>query len=270
MVDTGTSELLCSVQNGVAFLSLNRPEQRNALSDTLTPALRAMLLKLDEMTDVRCLVITGVGESFCAGGDIGGMKDGQLATGDKSFTQKVDDLKEKQRTLTMRIRDFSKPTIAAIPGPAAGAGFSIALACDIRLASFSAFVTTAFSKIGLSGDYGGSWLLTQLVGSSVAKSLYFTSRRVGSEEGLRLGIFNEVFEDTDFRIKVRDFAEEVAAGPPIALKLMKENLNRACEEGLEVCLDNEAENLIRCAGTDDHKEAVSAFLQKRKPEFLGK
>ena len=270
MIDTGTNELLCEVKNGVAVLTLNRPEKRNSLSDVLTPALREMVQKLDERSDVRCLVITGEGGSFCAGGDLGGMSDGQLATGVKSFDEKVDDLKKKQRTLTMRIRDFSKPTIAAVSGPAAGAGFSIALACDIRLASRSAFVTTAFSRIGLSGDYGGSWLLTQLVGTSVAKSLYFTSRRVGAEEGYRLGIFNEIYEDEDFRPRFIEFAEEIAQGAPIALELMKQNLNRACEEPFEVCLDYEAENLMRCAGTDDHKEAVSAFLEKRKPNFSGK
>lgn len=270
MVDTGTSELLCTLENGVALLSLNRPEKKNALSDTLTPALRQVLIELDDMRDVRCLMITGAGDSFCAGGDIGGMNDGQLTSRSRNFKERVDELKERQRTLTLRIKEFSKPTIAALAGPAAGAGFSIALACDLRLASRSAFVTTAFSRIGLSGDYGGSWFLTQLVGTSVAKALYFTSRRVGAEEGLRLGIFNEVFEDDEFRVKSMQFAEEIAAGPPIALKLMKENLNRACEEDFTVCLDHEAENLMRCARTDDHKEAVSAFLEKRKAKFLGK
>ncbi len=270
MVDTGTSELLCTLENGVALLSLNRPEKKNALSDTLTPALRQVLIELDDMPDVRCLMITGTGDSFCAGGDIGGMNDGQLTSRSRSFKERVDELKERQRTLTLRIKEFSKPTIAALAGPAAGAGFSIALACDLRLASRSAFVTTAFSRIGLSGDYGGSWFLTQLVGTSVAKALYFTSRRVGAEEGLRLGIFNEVFEDDEFREKSMKFAEEIAAGPPIALKLMKENLNRACEEDFTVCLDHEAESLMRCARTDDHKEAVSAFLEKRKAKFLGK
>ena len=254
----------------IGWLGLRRPQAHNALNMKMIRELRQVFQDLEEMKELRALVLTGEGRSFCAGGDLGGMSGGQLVTGVESFDEKVDDLKKKQRTLTMRIRDFSKPTIAALPGAAAGAGFSIALACDIRLASRSAFVTTAFSRIGLSGDYGGSWLLTQLVGTSVAKSLYFTSRRVGAEEGYRLGIFNEIYEDEDFRSRFIEFAEEIAQGAPIALGLMKQNLNRACEEPFEVCLDYEAENLMKCAGTDDHKEAVSAFLEKRKPNFSGK
>ena len=274
-IDTGTEELLCELNKGVATVTLNRPEKRNALSDNLTPALRAILLELESDTRVGCVLITGAGTAFCAGGDVSGMGGG-------AATEKPDDrpppsmedgirnLQHKQETLTLRLHHLAKPTVAALPGPAAGAGFSIALACDIRLASESAFVTTAFRNIGLSGDYGASWLLTQLVGPAKAKELYFTSDRIGAEECRTLGIVNRVFPDDTFRADAFSFAEQIAMGPPIAQRYTKENLNRAITGDLNTCLDMEADRLVRCARTQDHREAVAAFLNKRTPEFKGR
>jgi enoyl-CoA hydratase/carnithine racemase len=175
-----------------------------------------------------------------------------------------------QETLTLRLFELAKPTLAALPGAAAGAGMSIALACDIRIAAQSAFVTSAFANIGLSGDYGGSWLLTQLVGVARAKELYYTSRRVGAEEGLALGIFNEVVPDDQLMARAQALAESIAAGPPIALRYMKENLNRAVGADLRSALALEADRMVRCTRTDDHREAVQAFIGKRKPTFHGK
>ena len=192
-VGTGTDELLCEVDDGVALITFNRPDKRNALSETLTPALRAVLPELDRRRDVRCVMLTGAGPAFCAGGDVSQMGGNRLATGDeRSLEEKVAELEQRQRTLTLRLFEMKTPTIAALPGAAAGAGMSIALACDLRIAAASAFVTAAFGRIGLSGDYGGSWLLSRLVGTAVAKDMYFTSRRVGAEEGLKLGLFNRV------------------------------------------------------------------------------
>ena len=197
-IDTGTEELLGALDGHVATLTLNRPEKRNALSDDLTPALRQMLLDLDTDPRVRCLVITGAGEAFCAGGDVSGMGSGRSGSAPApdaprpSLDDAIRTLKHKQETLSLRLQEFSKPTIAALPGPAAGAGLSIALGCDLRIAADTAFVTTAFANIGLSGDYGCSWQLTQLVGTAKAKELFFTSRRVAAAEGLELGLFNEV------------------------------------------------------------------------------
>jgi enoyl-CoA hydratase/carnithine racemase len=195
-IDTGTDELLCSLEGHVATITLNRPEKRNALSDNLTPALRQTLLDLDAHPAVRCVVITGAGTAFCAGGDVSGMGENRSRSADPdSRRPRLEDairtLKHKQETLTVRLHELSKPTIAALPGPAAGAGLSIALACDLRIAADTAFVTTAFANIGLSGDYGCSWLLSRLVGVSRAKELFYTARRVSAEEAMALGIFNE-------------------------------------------------------------------------------
>jgi len=188
----------------------------------------------------------------------------------KEIEDAVRRLQIGQETLTLRLFDLAKPTIAALPGAAAGAGMSIALACDLRIAAESAFVTSAFANIGLSGDYGGSWLLTQLVGVARAKELYYTSRRVGAAEGLALGIFNEVVPDDRLMARTRALAESIASGPPLALRYMKENLNRAVATDLRSALALEADRMVRCTRTEDHREAVQAFIGKRKPTFQGR
>ena len=272
-IETGTEELLCRLEDRVAIITLNRPKKKNALSDHLTPALRQTLLDLETKREVGCILITGSGDAFCAGGDIGGM--GGNASKDKEISERptaeerVRALIHKQETLTLRLADHAKPTIAALPGVAAGAGLCIALACDIRVACQSAFVTTAYRNIGFSGDYGGSWLLTQLVGPSKAKELFFTGRRVQSDEALELGIFNQVFEDAVFENEALAMAKQIASGPPIAIAFMKEHINRAVTGDLRSNLAMEADRLIRCAATSDHKEAVKAFMEKRTPVFTG-
>jgi len=272
-IETGTEELLCRLEDRVAIITLNRPKKKNALSDHLTPALRQTLLDLETKREVGCILITGSGDAFCAGGDIGGM--GGNANKDEEVSERptaeerVRALIHKQETLTLRLADHAKPTIAALPGVAAGAGLCIALACDIRVACRSAFVTTAYRNIGFSGDYGGSWLLTQLVGPSKAKELFFTGRRVQSDEALALGIFNNVFEDASFENEALAMAKQIASGPPIAIAFMKEHINRAVTGDLRSNLAMEADRLIRCAATSDHKEAVKAFMEKRTPVFTG-
>ncbi len=272
-IETGTEELLCRLEDRVAIITLNRPKKKNALSDHLTPALRQTLLDLETKREVGCILITGSGDAFCAGGDIGGM--GGNASKDEEVSERptaeerVRALIHKQETLTLRLADHAKPTIAALPGVAAGAGLCIALACDIRVACRSAFVTTAYRNIGFSGDYGGSWLLTQLVGPSKAKELFFTGRRVQSDEALSLGIFNNVFEDATFENEALTMAKQIASGPPIAIAFMKEHINRAVTGDLRSNLAMEADRLIRCAATSDHKEAVKAFMEKRTPVFTG-
>ena len=273
-LDTGTDQLLAALDDGVATITFNRPEKRNALSDELTPALREALLRFDEDPSVRVVVLTGAGTAFCAGGDVSGMGSARKASPrpdapKRSFQDGVRELQRKQETLTLRLFDLSKPTIAALPGPAAGAGFSIALACDLRLAAESAFVTTAFANIGLSGDYGASWLLPQLVGVAKAKELFFTSRRVSAQEGLALGIFNEVVADQELASRTAELAKSIANGPPVALRYMKENLNRSVGADLRTCLALEADRMSRSAQTADHREAVAAFLAKRPPKFRG-
>ena len=269
ILDTGTEQLLGSVRNHVATLTFNRPEKRNALGDIVTPALRRMLLEMDQDPDVRVVVITGAGQAFCSGGDVSGMGSGISGGPRRSQQDKVRGLQQKQQELTLRLHELSKPTIAALPGAAAGAGMSIALACDLRIASESAFLAPGFTRIGLSGDYGSSWFLNRLVGPAKAKELFFTGRRVQSDEALSLGLFNEVVASEELAKRTRETAEQIANGPPIAIHYMKQNIDRASVADLKTCLDWEAERTITCAATDDHKEAVAAFMEKRAPNFRG-
>lgn len=266
-VDTGTEQLLCEVDNHVATVSFNRPDVRNALGDIVTPALREILLVLEKDSDVRVIVLTGVGKAFCAGGDVKGMGGG--APDARSVDEKIRELQHRQQTLTLRLFEVPKPTIAALPGAAAGAGMSIALACDIRVGSTAAFYASGFGAVGLSGDYGISWLLTHLVGPAKAKELFFTGRRVPAEEALALGLLNEVVEG-DVMERAKELARQIANGPPQAISYMKQNINRAMQADFKTCLDWEADRLIRVAQTDDHKEAVRAFVEKRAPVFTGK
>ena len=154
-----------------------------------------------------------------------------------------------------------------LTGAAAGAGLSIALACDLRVASSNAFITTAFRNVGLSGDYGASWFLPRLIGLSKAKELFYTARRVSAEEGERLGLFNQVFPEETFRDDAFTYAREIANGPSDTLSRMKTNLNQGVSQGLKASLLLEAQHLIESAGSAEAKEAISAFMEKRTPKF---
>ena len=272
-IDTGTDELLCSVEESIATITLNRPERRNALSDVLTPAFRQALLDMEADADVRVLIVTGSGKAFCAGGDVGGLgKNFAARMGGESGTveDSIRSLQHKQNTLSLRLHQFAKPVIAVLPGAAAGAGMSIALACDIRIASEDAFLAPGFVRIGLSGDYGGSWYLTQLIGPGRAKEIYMTGRRVGADEALALGIFNRVVPTDELASAALELAQSLAEGPPTALRYMKENFNRAAAGDLRACLDMEADRMVRCTQTEDHQEGVAAFMEKRAPTFQGR
>ena len=193
-IDTGTTELLCSVRDGVALITLNRPEARNAMSDKLTPALRTQIRERGEDAGVGAILITGAGTAFCSGGDVKGMG-GRGPRGQMTFEERLSDLRWRQAALTGALVAVRKPTIAALPGAAAGAGLAIALACDIRIAAQSAFVSTGYAKVGLSGDYGIAWLLTRAVGSARARELMFTAERVDAERCERIGLVNRVVPD---------------------------------------------------------------------------
>jgi 2-(1,2-epoxy-1,2-dihydrophenyl)acetyl-CoA isomerase len=175
-----------------------------------------------------------------------------------------------QRATSGRLFRMPKPTIAAIPGPAAGGGMSLALACDMRVMASTAFMTTAFARVGFSGDYGGSYFLTQLVGSAKARELYYLSDRIPAAECLRLGLANWVVEPDQLQDKTREIALRLANGPTVAYRYMKENLNRAMAGNIEDCLDLEATHHVHCGQTEDHREATKAFVDKREPVFKGR
>jgi len=210
-IDTGTDELLCVIRDRVAIITLNRPEVRNAMSDNLTPALRGMIKACGESPDVGVLLLTGAGTAFCAGGNVKGMG----AHRDKkrlemSYDEKVADLQERQRLLTGALISVRKPTIAALPGAAVGAGLALALACDIRIAAQSAFVSTGYLRVGLSGDYGIAWLLTRLVGTSRARELMFTADKVDAARCEAIGLVNRVVPDDKLQAEAFALAKSMA------------------------------------------------------------
>ena len=268
-VDTGTDELLCEIRDRVALITLNRPEARNALSDRLTPALRRMIRQCGEDPRVGALLITGAGTAFCAGGDVKSMGSNS-AKAEIPIEERIADLRIKQRTLTGALVGLRKPTLAALPGPAAGAGLALALACDIRIAAESAVMTTGYARIGLTGDYGIAWLLTRLVGTSRARELMFLSDRTDARRCETLGLVNCVVPDAELRDVAFSLARTLAEGPSQAFAGMKDNLDHALSAGLPESMDQEAEYMVRSAQTTDHKEAARAFVEKRKPVFVGR
>jgi len=269
-IDTGTNELLCLIRDRVAIITLNRPEARNALSDNLSPALRRMIGSCGDNPDVGAVLLTGAGTAFCAGGDVKGMgahrEPRKLAMSD---AEKIADLKERQRLLTGALHGLRKPTIAALPGPAAGAGLAIALACDIRIAAQSAFVATGYVRIGLSGDYGIAWLLTQLVGTARARELMFTGEKVDAAQCAEIGLVNRVVADERLQEEAFALAKSLAEGPALALRSIKDNLDEALTADFDTARDREAERLIPLMASMDHKEAVQAFIEKRRAVFKG-
>jgi enoyl-CoA hydratase/carnithine racemase len=269
MIDTGTGQLTCVVRDGVGIITLNRPEARNAFSMEMSAALRRMIPVCAQDPDVRALLFTGAGTAFCAGGDVKNMGDRRSPT-DLTHDQRFRVMQERHHGSAGAIRALRKPTVAALPGAAAGAGLALALSCDIRIAATSAFAATGYSRVALSGDYGIAWLLTRAIGSSRARELMLTNERVSAERGAQLGLFNRVVDDAALQTEAFALAKALAEGPAIAIGYMKDNLDEALSVTHAEAIDREAERLMRTQGTEDHKEAVRAFVDKRKPIFKGR
>lgn len=270
--DTGTDDLLVEVADGVMTVTLNRPERRNAMSTPMMDALVAALADAETASDVGAVVLTGAGGAFCAGGDVKGMAaaGGEGGGSPLQYDARVHLQRRSQRDTSGKLYEMPKPTIAALGGAAAGAGLSMALACDLRYAADNAVMTTAFARVGFSGDYGGTWFMSRLIGSAKARELYFLSDRVDAPEALRLGLVNGVFAADALADEVGAIARRLANGPTVAYRYMKENLNRAVHGEMGECLDMEAAHHIHCGQTDDHKEAAQAFVDKREPVFSGR
>ncbi|MDG1206936.1 MAG: enoyl-CoA hydratase [Pseudomonadales bacterium] len=270
-IDTGTDDLLAEVIDGVALITLNRPEARNAMSGPMNQALQKTLADAEVDPDIKCIVLTGAGKGFCAGGDVKGMAaSGDGTVGANTIDGAIHEQRIHQRGTAGKLFKMPKPTIAALPGAAAGAGLSLALACDMRIMASNAIMTTAFARVGFSGDYGGTYFMTQLVGSAKARQLYYLSERVSAEEALSLGLTNWVCEADELREKAMEIASRLANGPTVAYRYMKENLNRALAGEVDDCLDLEATHHVHCGQTQDHREATKAFVEKREPTFVGK
>ena len=271
-VNTGTDDLLAELDDGVLTLTMNRPEARNAMSGEMTAAMSEQLATAELNPAVRCIVLTGAGKGFCAGGDVKGMAaSGDGTVGNNTIDGAIHRQRVNQRSTAGKLFGMPKPTIAALPGAAAGAGLSLALACDLRVMASNAIMTTAFGRVGFSGDYGGTFFMSQLVGTAKARELYFLSDRVSAEEALRLGLTNWVCEADELSAKTKEVADRLAKGPTVAYRYMKENFARAISSGdVDDCLDLEATHHVHCGQTEDHRNATKAFVEKKEPVFQGR
>lgn len=270
-LETGTHHLLGRIEGHVAVLSFNRPEVRNALSEEVYAGFEAALPAIANNPDIRVVMVTGEGSAFCSGGDVKGMNQAHKSGAGQSVSleERVHGLRRRQNIVSMSLRSLPQPVIAALPGAAAGAGLSIALAADLRIAAERAIVMTAFANVGASGDFGSSWFLPRLVGEAKAKELLFTSPRLTAREAKELGIINVVLPDDNFADAALAWCHDLSHRAPIALRYMKENINRAGDVSLQSALDAEATAMIRAMSTADHKEAAAAFVEKRSPRFTG-
>jgi 2-(1,2-epoxy-1,2-dihydrophenyl)acetyl-CoA isomerase len=276
------SDLIVERQDGVLYLTMNRPDKLNALSDQMIAGLLEELNRAAHDREVGAVVLTGAGRGFCAGGDIGRMRERNeggnaesgaraqsASAGEQGIQTRISQLRRSEE-VSLLLHEMPKVTIGAINGPAAGAGLSIALACDLRIASDNARFGTAFARVGFSGDFGGTYLLTQLVGPAKARELYFTAEVIGAEEALKLGMVNRVVPAASLTEEVRAFAKRLAAGPVVAYSYMKAHLNLALKSDLRTILDRESYGQTLTGLTEDHKEAVKAFLEKREAKFKGR
>jgi 2-(1,2-epoxy-1,2-dihydrophenyl)acetyl-CoA isomerase len=260
-------ELLETIEDGIATLTFNRPERMNALTTPIMEGLLQGLPRLAGDPAVKVVVLTGAGRAFCAGGDVKSMAEGG---GERRSAAEATAHLRSRMEVSRILHELPKPTIAMINGPAAGAGLALALACDLRIAGVSARLVTAFVRVGFSGDFGGSYFFTRLVGTARARELYFTGRPVEAEEALTLGLVDRVVPDDLLRDATMELARSFAQGPQIALSLIKCNMNCAENAGLAEVLDIEAVHQVQTGRTEDHREAARAFVEKRTPIFAGR
>jgi 2-(1,2-epoxy-1,2-dihydrophenyl)acetyl-CoA isomerase len=269
VVDTGTEDLRANVDRGVGVIVLNRPERRNALSPEMLTALADVLAAFDTDDDVGAVLLTGAGKAFCAGGDVKGFAARGGEGGDTSVPREVRVERQQavQRATSGRLHGMSKPTIAVLPGAAAGAGLGLALACDLRIGSTDTVIATAFGRVGLSGDFGTTWLLHRLVGPSTARRLMFFGDRLDAQQARELGLLDWLVTPEELAEFAMTTAVRLASGPRSALRAMKSNLLDAEEFDLVTAMDREVPRHMECGVSEDHKEAVKAFVEKREPVF---
>ncbi len=252
-----------TVKGKVALIQLNRPESMNALEDKLMAELMYVTNVVEKEEDIGAVVLTGSGKAFCAGGDLRRLEEGF------SPLEGYDYIKDFHPWL-IKFSRLEKPVIAAVNGFAVGAGFCISLSCDIVLASKEAIFAQSFVNVGLIPDLGGLYFLPRLVGLQKAKELVFTGEKISAEEAKELGIVNKILPGDQLLGEAEALAQKLAKGPRVAHRLAKQIINQSLELSLEELLSLEANAQSLCFQTEDHSEAVKAFLEKRKPVFKGK
>jgi 2-(1,2-epoxy-1,2-dihydrophenyl)acetyl-CoA isomerase len=262
---TGTDVVRIHVQGRAAVITLNRPARRNALHRDMHAPIRRALDEFATRDDVGVVVLTGAGSAFCAGGDVKGDPDAPAPSG--SDAREAALLADAR--VVQELWEHPKLTIAAVNGAAVGAGLSLALACDLRIAASSARLVTGWARLAFSGDYGGAWFLTGLVGPSRALELLAGNVALDADDALALGLVNRVVPDAQFATAWITWAAELAAGPTRAIAAMKANIRDALRIPLADALPLETRRMVESAGTTDHREAVRALRERRPPRFPG-
>jgi 2-(1,2-epoxy-1,2-dihydrophenyl)acetyl-CoA isomerase len=268
-IDTGTTDVLGEVRDGVGRIVLNRPERRNALTPDMLGGLAALLAELESADDVGAVLLTGAGQAFCAGGDVKAFAErgGEGGSASAPQPERIARQRDSQAATVGRLYGLTKPVVAALPGAAAGAGLGLALAADLRIGCPATVMVTAFARVGLSGDYGTAWLLHRLVGPARAREMLFLSDRVSAEQCRELGLLNRIVPADELADAAQALAARLANGPRLALRNMKQNLVDADHDDLAASMEREIPRHMECGVSEDHREAVQAFVAKREPVF---
>lgn len=261
-----SDQILVTEENSIFTITINRPEKMNAFSGHMRRDFAEALEHAGSDVDVRVVVIKGAGRAFCAGGDINYM----MELVERRDADEFERLLGSARRVLTTIRLMGKPVIASINGAAAGAGFNVALACDIRIASSDATFSQAFSKIGLHPDWGGTYFLPRIVSTNIACEMVFLGDSINAQRAYELGIINRVVAPEDLEEETRKLAQRLSATPPIAIAAAKRSIYMSDKETLEAMLQQELEAQMECFHSEDFKEGLRAFMEKRKPKFTGR
>lgn len=262
------AQVTCSITGSIANITLRNDERRNALSVHLLGELNDTLARIEARPDVHVVVLTGSGSAFCVGADLGAAPESRSLRRD-SVEADTARLRDAAR-VAQRLYEMPQITVAAINGACAGAGLSLALAADLRVATHSAVFNTAFLTAGLSGDLGGIWFLTKILGAAKARELFLLPGKFDAARAVQLGLVTSISDDEGFEQLTHDVASRLAAAAPRAARAMKQNLLDAAHLPLSVYLGSETERMVRSFHTHDAVEAASAFLQRREPVFAGR
>ncbi len=261
-----SSPVLQETRHGsITTLVMNRPDRLNALNNELTTALNAALVRVASDSSIHVVVLTGAGRAFCAGGDLGAIGKGR----ERGDSTELAPILRSGMQAVMNIRTMPQPVIAAVNGPAAGAGMNLALACDIRLAVDGAAFGQNFAKVGLFPDYGGTYFLPQLVGPSVAAEMFYLGEMIDAQTAHRLGILNHLFPADQFESAVAAFAKKIAEGPQLAIRAVKQAIFNREKDALMEALEREVQAQLKCFHSHDCLEGIRAFMEKRQPKFQG-
>ena len=263
------ADLEISTAHGVTVARLNRPEKKNALSEEMLDLLRDALQSANEDSQVGCFVITGAGDAFCSGGDLG-RRSAESAAGEPTPLERRTRLQKVTHKVALAVEQFEKPLIAAVNGAAVGAGMDLALMCDLRVASSSARFSEGYIRVGLLPGNGGCYFLPRLVGTARALELLWTGDFVAAEEALAIGLVNHVYSDVELMQQTLELAKRLAGGPPIQVRDIKKLTYQSLRTDLRTSLESVAANMAVVQSTADYKEAIQAFKEKRQPKFQGK